>query len=106
MSDHGAGPLKKVVYLNKWLEQHNLLHFCQSNNKALESTALARKLLGKCKKNLPKSAKNIISKVFPEIKSKVDSYLATSFIDWSRTKAFSFGVHGNDAEHLRAESYT
>ncbi|HKZ57628.1 MAG TPA: alkaline phosphatase family protein [Thermodesulfovibrionales bacterium] len=101
MSDHGAGPLKKVIYLNKWLEQHNLLHFCQSNNKVLESTALARKLLGKCKKNLPKSAKNIISKVFPEIKSKVDSYLATSFIDWSRTKAFSFGVHGNIIINLR-----
>jgi predicted AlkP superfamily phosphohydrolase/phosphomutase len=95
MSDHGAGPLKKVVYLNKWLEQQNLLHFCRTNNKALASTALARKFMGKCKKELPRGAKNIISKFFPEIKSRVDSYLATSFIDWSRTKAFSFGVHGN-----------
>jgi predicted AlkP superfamily phosphohydrolase/phosphomutase len=43
----------------------------------------------------------MISKVFPEIKSKVDSYLATSFIDWSRTKAFSFGVHGNIMINLK-----
>lgn len=102
MSDHGAGPLKKVVYLNKWLEQHNLLNFCQTNKRAAPSSAtLTRKLLGKCKKDLPKGAKKIISKFFPGIKSRVDSYLSTSFIDWSSTKAFSFGVHGNIMINLK-----
>lgn len=101
MSDHGAGPLKKVVYLNKWLEQQNLLRFSQKNNSTLASTQFSKKLLGRCKKDLPRGVKNIITKFFPELKAKVDSYLVTSHIDWPHTKAFSCGVHGSIVINLR-----
>jgi predicted AlkP superfamily phosphohydrolase/phosphomutase len=95
MSDHGAGPLKKAVYLNKWLELQNLLRFSSKGNGAQVPSNLWKNFLGRCKKNLPRSAKKIINKFFPEIKAKVDSFLFTSYIDWSHTKAFSCGVHGN-----------
>lgn len=101
MSDHGAGPLKKVVYLNKWLEQQNLLRFNQKGDPALSSTNLRKKLLGRCKKDLPRGLKNIITKFFPQLKARVDSYLVTSHIDWSRTKAFSSGVHGSIVINLK-----
>jgi len=95
MSDHGAGPLKKAVYLNKWLELQNLLRFSLKGNGAQVPSNLWKNLLGICKRNLPRSAKKIIYKFFPEIKAKVDSFLVTSHIDWPHTKAFSCGVHGN-----------
>jgi predicted AlkP superfamily phosphohydrolase/phosphomutase len=95
MSDHGAGPLRKVVYLNKWLEEQNLLGSVRNEGSTLTCGVLGRALLGRCKKNLPRGTKNIIKKFFPKARDKVDSYLVTSHIDWSRTKAFSFGVHGN-----------
>jgi predicted AlkP superfamily phosphohydrolase/phosphomutase len=101
MSDHGAGPLKKAVYLNRWLEHYNLLRF---NKKDIETKPFIdpwKRLLGRCKKDLPRGIKDIITKVYPEIKSKVDSYLVTSYIDWSQTKAFSCGVHGNIMINLR-----
>jgi predicted AlkP superfamily phosphohydrolase/phosphomutase len=101
MSDHGAGPLKKAVYLNKWLEQQNLLRFSQKNNGDPVPSHLWKKLLGRCKKDLPRGVKNIITKFFPEIKGKVDSFLVSSHIDWSHTNAFSCGVHGNIMINLR-----
>jgi len=95
MSDHGFGPLRKAVYLNKWLEQEQLLQpVARSNNGRGPGHAL-KGLLGRCKKCLPRELKDVAIRCLPELKAKVDSYLVSSHIDWSRTQAFSFGVHGS-----------
>jgi predicted AlkP superfamily phosphohydrolase/phosphomutase len=64
MSDHGAGPLKKAVYLNKWLELQNLLRFSLKGNGAPVPSNLLKNLLGICKRNLPRSTKKSLPGFF------------------------------------------
>ena len=102
MSDHGMGPLYKDVYLNEWLRQQDLLAtrvdlkrpqggrlaqlgLTSSNvSRLLQSIGLARferwlrLTMGTSKRWLP--ANNRAS--FPDA------------IDWARTKAYSYGYHG------------
>ena len=95
MSDHGFGPLKKAVYLNKWLEQENLLQPVARSSNVLDPGHPLKAVLGRCKKYLPRGLKDVAIRFFPELRAKVDSYLVASHIDWPHTKAFSFGVHGS-----------
>jgi predicted AlkP superfamily phosphohydrolase/phosphomutase len=95
MSDHGFGPLYKAVYLNKWLEQENLLKPVAPSRNVSRAGHPLKGILGRCKKYTPRGMKDLAIRFFPELKAKVDSYLVASHIDWSHTKAFSFGVHGS-----------
>lgn len=102
MSDHGVGPLYKDVFLNEWLRQQGLLKtsanlgtgaggalvrwgLTRSNvSRLLQHIGLAsferglRAALGQRINLLPAHSRA----VFPDA------------IDWSQTRAFSFGYHG------------
>ena len=95
MSDHGFGPLRKAVYLNKWLEQENLLQPAARSNSVRGPGHALKGILGRCKKNLPRELKDVAIRFLPGLKARINSYLVGSHIDWSRTQAFSFGVHGS-----------
>jgi predicted AlkP superfamily phosphohydrolase/phosphomutase len=94
MSDHGhGGNSDKAVYLNRWLEEQNLLNFKKNKNENL--SFLRRAILA----NLS-LAKTIGLKFFPtalkkkilrktNFANKMESMLRFSHIDWRCTQAYS-----------------
>lgn len=106
VSDHGAGPLRKVVNLNRWLEECGWLSFRSathgglSGNPAFFSSRAvvgraARSLAGFVKKNLPLTMRRKLKRLFPGLGSQMESFILASTIDWSRTRAFALGAYGN-----------
>lgn len=102
VSDHGAGALHKVVQLNKWLQQSQLLFLKEEyNGRNLASMILLNKLA--------KGLLNIVSRadIFGlrrligfKTREKRRLYGMKKFIDWSKTKAYTgrlaeCGVHVN-----------
>lgn len=99
MSDHGAGPIKKVFYLNRWLSEQGLLQYKTQN--ATASAHVLQQVRFFAKRFLPRWAKNFIKSALPGIRDKVESHLYFSQIDWSKTKAYGFGMYGNIYINLR-----
>ncbi|MHC4806641.1 MAG: alkaline phosphatase family protein [Planctomycetota bacterium] len=97
MSDHGAGPYYKIVYIDKWLEQQGLLKYKKvDNNLARHANHLffgiTKTFYLQLRKHLPRNVKDWLKGTMPEIRHKIESHLILSNIDWRRTKAFSMGV--------------
>jgi predicted AlkP superfamily phosphohydrolase/phosphomutase len=99
MSDHGAGPLRKVVNLNKWLEINGYLTFKGGEKRNGGIQGRFRKnllsLFTTLKRKLPNSIKASLKRNMPEFRDKLESYFFASSIDWHRTRAFSMGAYGN-----------
>lgn len=111
LSDHGSGPLYKDVLLNAWLQQAGYLSLKQGRNilggikarmarwgfnrqelsQFLRARKLAyveqwgKKLLGRGIRFFPATAQGELSEI----------------VDWSRTKAYSFGYHGQIYVNLK-----
>jgi len=92
LSDHGAGPLLgPTVYLNEYLAQIGMLSFRGSGESGRgfhrfyahleEAYSMAHKLL-------PRWVRAWLARRYRRAKSRLDSFLAVSRIDWQRTKAF------------------
>lgn len=97
MSDHGAGPYYKIVYIDKWLEQQGLLKYKKVDNTLARHAnhlffALTKAFYLQLRKHLPRNVKDWLKGSMPEIRHKIESHLILSNIDWRRTKAFSMGV--------------
>jgi len=93
MSDHGAGPINKVFFLNNWLEQQGFLNYGAKNNSiGLEVIQMVR---AAAKRWLPRWAKDIIKSKASGARDQIESYLCFSEIDWNSTKAYGFGMYGN-----------
>lgn len=97
MSDHGHGPLHKVLYINRWLMELGLLNF--------KRNILTRIKLWLCKYNLPVrlydfSIKLGLGKLRKLVSQRRQTNLVNVFIsfrdvDWLRTKAYSHGHIGS-----------
>ena len=100
MSDHGSGPLYKEVYLNVWLQQEGFQVLKQRADLIAGTRSLLRRagltrenltrLLGwhnvnRIKEWLPGRLHALIPHATPEI---------VDVVDWSRTRAYSFGYIG------------
>jgi predicted AlkP superfamily phosphohydrolase/phosphomutase len=105
MSDHGAGPLRKVVNLNKWLEINGYLTFKGGEKGGGGIQERFRKgllnLFTTFKRRLPASIKASLKRNLPDVRDKLESYLFASSIDWRRTRAFSLGAYGNISLNVR-----
>lgn len=106
MSDHGAGPFKQAISLNRWLEQHGFLHFRDAASPpapwratALRTERLNQVLAG-LKRVTPVGVKVTLRRAFPRLRERVNARLLFAPIDWPRTKAFSVGVLGSIAINL------
>jgi predicted AlkP superfamily phosphohydrolase/phosphomutase len=105
MSDHGAGPLRSVVNLNKWLEQNGWLSFAASANMSTArrihsvSQSCARSALSKTlsllKRHFSSSTRSHLKKLFPGMRDKLEGMMFSSLIDWEKTRAYSLGSYGN-----------
>jgi len=96
ISDHGAGPLEGIMFINKWLMDHGWLKLKKG------PTLLLKYLMSKI--DIIPKVYRIVSKVgLGKLKKylspALQHNLATSFIsfkdiDWENTKAFAYGEYG------------
>jgi predicted AlkP superfamily phosphohydrolase/phosphomutase len=102
MSDHGAGPIKRAVYMNRWLEEQGWLVRRDSTQEAAVvswglnlSRGILRRALFAGKKYLPHRARGWLKRSLPGVRDSIEGFMLSSLLDWSRTKAFSVGSYGN-----------
>lgn len=92
MSDHGSGPIKRVFFLNRWLEKEGFLSYRNSTGMGFQALEMARYM---SKRFLPRRAKGFIKSFLPAMRDRVESLRYFSEIDWKNTMAYSFGMYGN-----------
>ncbi len=104
MSDHGAGPLFRDVFLNEWLWQKEWLVLreeataSQGWHQAMRRTGLTRERISNTLTRLDMHWAEVAIKRALGDRIRVlprDERLEfTSAVDWSRTQAYSFGYYG------------
>jgi predicted AlkP superfamily phosphohydrolase/phosphomutase len=98
VSDHGAGPLHGVVNLNAWLAQEGFLSYATGGG------VTRRKLIGEAlelRRHLPESWRYAAKQRMPKLREAAQERSDYSVLDWSGTKAFSYGTFGNIVVNVR-----
>ncbi|MCL4867954.1 MAG: alkaline phosphatase family protein [Anaerolineae bacterium] len=111
MSDHGAGPLYKDVFLNEWLWQQGWLTLKESS--AVQKAGFgALRQFGITRKNISDTLTRLrLHRVEVLIKKWLGDRIQvlprdqrpefTTAVDWSKTVAYSFGYYGQIFINLR-----
>ena len=100
MSDHGAGPIKKTVYLDRWLAQHGWLHYRRGSELGIGGRLrhLARQGLRQtlylAQRFLPVAVKGFLKR-FSNTHAAVETFIDKAEVDWSQTMAYATGNLGN-----------
>ena len=100
MSDHGAGPIEKTVYLDRWLARHGWLHYKQERGLSMADRGRhlarvgVRQTLYLAQRFLPVAVKGFLKR-FSGAHAAVETFIDKADIDWSRTIAYSTGNLGN-----------
>ncbi len=103
MSDHGGGPLKRVLFINAWLEQQGYLVTEQPaplSRKALVRTAF-RTAYTVGRKVLPKAIRHQIAGRVDVGHQTTMKFLRPRAIEWGKSRAFSEGTFGNIVLNVR-----
>ena len=92
VSDHGGGPTSdRVLYLNRYLAQLDLLHYRETKNSPLKKIAKGslRWSYDRLRGSLSSRQKIQLANALPSLRKRFEAAV-TSYtnIDWSRTKAF------------------
>jgi len=102
MSDHGAGPLRWMINLNRWLAEAGYLQFRTDSASPLRWLWAARgkRLVYTYRRYVSAKMRTAIrtrlgAHRFDRIKGGVESVLLTSTIDWRHTRAYALGAGGN-----------
>lgn len=98
MSDHGAGPIDKVVHLNRWLAQQGWLRFRSGAGlgnrvRRVAGVTLARSM-ALAQRYLPVRIKGLLKRS-ASMHAQVTSFVQSVSVEWSATRAFSLGNQGN-----------
>jgi predicted AlkP superfamily phosphohydrolase/phosphomutase len=103
VSDHGAGPIRKSIYLNEWLHRQGWLAFHpqESSPGRQAATRLVDRGRVLMKRSLPRPLKDWLKQHLSRFRNQVESWLQTSDIDWAHTQAFAGGNFGNIYINLR-----
>jgi len=91
ISDHGAGPIRKVFQLNNWLEKEGYLTISSEGR----SVSMVKRSREMAKRLLPRWMKNFIKTRLGRMQAKIESFVFLSRIDWTRTQAYGLGMYGN-----------
>jgi predicted AlkP superfamily phosphohydrolase/phosphomutase len=98
VSDHGAGPLHGVVNLNAWLAQEGFLAYASGGG------VVGRKLLGdalELRRHLPERWRYAAKQRLPKLRDRAQERSDYTVLDWSQTRAFSYGTFGNIVLNVR-----
>ena len=96
LSDHGAGPLEGVMFINKWLMDLGWLKMKKGPSLYIKSFLSRTDFIAKVYRLISKFGLGRFGKLLP---ASLQHNLATSFIsfedvDWDETKAYAFGEWG------------
>lgn len=94
ISDHGAGPLKKVVSVNQWLFREGYLVLRKQNSLSRVFNRVLLRILTLLNMYLPKHIKAILKRRLAWVRDDVESYFLASQVDWEKTRAFALGEYG------------
>jgi predicted AlkP superfamily phosphohydrolase/phosphomutase len=98
VSDHGAGPLHGVVNLNAWLAREGFLAYASGGG------VMGRKLLGdalELRRHLPERWRYAAKQRLPKLRERAQERSDYAVLDWSQTRAFSYGTFGNIVVNVR-----
>jgi predicted AlkP superfamily phosphohydrolase/phosphomutase len=98
VSDHGAGALDGVVNLNAWLAQLGHLSFATGSSDAARRAA---DRLFALRRLVPERIRYAVKQRAPGLREQAYASTDWSAIDWSTTRAFSYGTFGNIVINLR-----
>jgi len=100
MSDHGAGPIVKTVYLDRWLAQSGWLSYKQGEDLSLADRGRHMARVGVkqtfylAQRFLPVGVKGYLKR-FTGAHATLESFIEMADINWSRTLAYATGNFGN-----------
>ena len=92
ISDHGFGPLYKVVYLNNYLDKMGLLHFKKGPRYLLHKLGMTSANFYKLLVKL--GLGNAVPRFRHNKQRIINLFISFNDINWNRTKAYSFGHNG------------
>jgi len=103
MSDHGAGPLHKLIFVNRWLMELGLLKLKDRRATHLKRWLVRNRVLIRGYNVLSKiGLTNLYLRIPRAQRSRVvSSFLTPDDVDWSRTKAYATGDFGQIRVNLR-----
>ncbi|MFN8439599.1 MAG: alkaline phosphatase family protein [Caldilineaceae bacterium] len=104
ISDHGSGPLYKDVMLNRWLEEKGYLKLKNNTSRSSSIKSLLARL-GLHRQRISDTLRSVglgkLESLIKEILGDRIQILAANerqemseLVDWSQTRAYSFGYHG------------
>jgi predicted AlkP superfamily phosphohydrolase/phosphomutase len=91
VSDHGGGSLRGVVNLNAWLAERGYLAYSQNGG----SNGGGAHRLFELRRKLPKEWRYSVKQRLPWLRERAYRVRPPSVVDWSRTRAFAYGIFGN-----------
>lgn len=104
MSDHGAGPIAKTIYLDRWLAQKGWLRHNQASEQASGARVRqgarhlarvgVRQTLYLAQRFLPVAVKGFLKR-FTGAHAAVETFIDKADVDWAHTSAYSAGNLGN-----------
>lgn len=111
VSDHGFGPLYKDVYLNEWLRQEGLLTTTESTSarsplqRAMLRAGLTRQRVSRQLQSIGLAAferrlRHMLGKKLDALPAH-DRAVFPEAVDWRRSRAYSYGYHGQIFINLR-----
>lgn len=108
MSDHGAGPIARIIYLDRWLARQGWLHWRSGHGRQTLQRG-AQRAFHLAQRFLPAGVKGRLKR-FSRTQAAMDALLTQSAIDWPRTAAYTAGnlgainlnIRGRDPEGVLA----
>jgi predicted AlkP superfamily phosphohydrolase/phosphomutase len=102
VSDHGGGSLEGVVNLNAWLEQNGYLSYVE-NSEASRDVRKGKLVYRafELRHRLPKRLRYGVKQRLPGLRDRIYELRQFSIVDWSETRAFSYGTFGNIVVNLK-----
>jgi len=96
LSDHGAGPVHGVMYINRWLREKGYLHLRKNLTTQIKYFIARLNLVSRVYNFVSRlGLGNIVNLVSKPVRNKViNSFITFTDIDWDRTKAYSRGSFG------------
>ncbi len=102
MSDHGAGPLHRMVNINRWLAENGYLRFSESGQRYLDRVRvnLVKSVASAYRRYTPACLRSVVRrnlgmKYFDRLKGEMESTMFSSTVNWSETAAYALGAGGN-----------
>jgi len=93
VSDHGAGPCRGAVNLDRWLEQRGWLASRPHREGVVDT--LRRAALGLARRLASRRLRARLQRHAPAARQRLASVRMVEGIDWSRTRAYSWSDYGN-----------